>query len=84
MSKILIAAHNLCHAEYYAREVLHIARANWTFIKDDWQIRGFRGRELILVEAHRHFTTKRQKEDRYALLICCEALEVTVKKVFLS
>ena len=81
MTKILISAYHLCHAEYYAREVLHIGRSTWRFIQEDWDIRGLRGAELILVHAKRHRPTRLEFEKRAILKEACLAWGINIKQV---
>lgn len=81
MSKVLIAAYEFRHAEYYAREVLRVPKSTWKFVEKDWNIRGCRGSELILINAPRHKTTFTQREARYFLLEASRAWGLTIKEV---
>lgn len=51
MSKVLIAAYEIQHAEYYAREVLRIPRSSWKFISNQWDLQSHVECEVILIEA---------------------------------
>jgi len=81
MAKVLICAYEFKHAEYYAREVLRIAPSSWKFVRDDWDIRGCRGMELILINAPRHFPSFLQTEKREYIIEACHALGLTIKEV---
>lgn len=81
MKKVLITAYELKHAEYYVREVLHIGRTNWRFVKEDWDIRGCRGMELILVNAPRYNPSLLQLEKRSYLTEACIAWGIDIKRV---
>lgn len=81
MSKVLIAAYEFRHAEYYAGEVLRVPRSAWKFVEKDWDIRGCRGLELILINAPRHKPTFMQREARYFLLEASRACGLAIKEV---
>lgn len=81
MSKVLIAAYEFRHAEYYAREVLRVPKSAWKFVEKDWDIRGYRGSELILINDPRHKKTFTQREARYFLLEASRAWGLTIKEV---
>lgn len=81
MSKVLIAAYEIQHAEYYAREVLRVGRSSWKFVSEDWDIRGCRGIELIIVEAPRYIASLLQLEKRCYISEAAEAWGLVVKRV---
>lgn len=78
MKKILIAAYELKHAEYYAREILQIPRSSWKFIQDDWDIRGHRGFDLHVVSAPRYIPGLLQQDHRSMIRECALAWGLNV------
>lgn len=81
MAKVYIAAHEFRHAEYYARNFLHIGRSSWEFIDDHYRLQGLSQCEVLIVEAPRHEPTSRQLELRCIINEVCEARRLTVKRV---
>ena len=83
MKKVLIAAYELRHAEYYAREVLQIPKTQFKFINDALDVRGWRGFELIMLHAPRYKPTSSQMEKRYILSEVSLACGLIIKEVTL-
>lgn len=83
MTKVLIAAYEFKHAEYYAREVLRIAPSSWKFVSDDWDIRGCRGMELIVINTPRYQPTFSQKDKYFIILETARACGLNLKEVAL-
>lgn len=83
MKRILIAAHQFRHAEYYAREVLHLPKSGWNFVNSYQQIQGQRGAKLLLIKAPRYEPTRWEREMRAVLLEYCLALEIKIEQVVL-
>lgn len=81
MTRILIAAYQKIHADYYAREVLNIPSNQWFYIEDSYRIRGQRCRELIFVNAPRHKPSLLEMEKRDYLFVTCLAWGVDIKRV---
>lgn len=79
-----IISHVYKHAEWYAREVLHLEKSKWKHIESVYRLDGLLSREkLILLHAPRYKPTEREIVEQIHILHFCKAKGLDVEEVIL-